>query len=269
MPISDKLRHKLHTIVYEADTPAGKLFDVALLALIIVSVVALILESVESVRLAYGLELYIIEWIVTIFFSIEYVLRLLSVKRPAKYALSFYGMVDLAATVPSYLDLFLPGFHFLLALRAIRLLRVFRILKLMHFVGASNLLLVALRRSRIKIVVFLFTVLVLCVILGTVMYMVEGPENGFTNIPVSIYWTIVTLTTVGFGDITPVTPLGQLISSVIMILGYGIIAVPTGIVTSELTTKNRARTNTQACPDCGEQNHRDNANFCFHCGAKL
>lgn len=269
MFISERLRHKLHTIIYEADTPAGKLFDVVLLFLILISVAALILESVPSIGLAYGTELYVIEWIITIFFSLEYIGRLLSVKRPLKYALSFYGMVDLLATIPKYIDLLFPGFHFLLAVRAIRLLRVFRILKLMHFVGASNLLLVALRRSRIKILVFLFTVLVLCVILGTVMYMVEGPEHGFSNIPVSIYWTIVTLTTVGFGDITPVTPLGQFISSIIMILGYGIIAVPTGIVTSELTTKNRARTNTQACPDCGEQNHRDNANFCFHCGAKL
>lgn len=271
MFISEKLRRKVHTIIYEADTPAGKLFDVVLLILIVISVIALILESVASIEKKYGYALYVIEWIITIFFSLEYIGRLLSVKRPMKYAMSFYGVVDLLATIPNYIDLLFPGFHFLLAVRAIRLLRVFRILKLMHFVGASNLLVVALRRSRVKIMVFLFTVLVLCVILGTIMFMVEGPENGFSNIPVSIYWTIVTLTTVGFGDITPVTPLGQFISSVIMILGYGIIAVPTGIVTSELHTRphNRAKNNTQACHDCGQQNHRDSANFCFHCGAKL
>jgi voltage-gated potassium channel len=267
--IPEKFRARLHTIIQEADTPSGKAFDLTLLALIVISIVAVMLESVISIRLQYGEILTVVEWIITIFFTMEYIGRLLSVRKPLLYALSFYGIIDLLATLPSYVDLLFPGWHFLVALRAIRLLRVFRILKLAHFVGAGNLLMVALRKSRAKIAVFVFTVIVLCIILGTVMYMVEGPENGFTNIPVSIYWTIVTLTTVGFGDITPLTPLGQLISSIVMILGYGIIAVPTGIVTSEIISKKKPDSNTQACPDCGTNNHTDDANFCYHCGANL
>jgi voltage-gated potassium channel len=267
--IPEKFRARLHTIIQEADTPSGKAFDLILLALIVISIVSVMLESVISIRLLYGEILTVVEWIITIFFTMEYIGRLLSVRKPLLYALSFYGIIDLLATLPSYVDLLFPGWHFLVALRAIRLLRVFRILKLAHFVGAGNLLMVALRKSRAKIAVFVFTVIVLCIILGTVMYMVEGPENGFTNIPVSIYWTIVTLTTVGFGDITPLTPLGQLISSIVMILGYGIIAVPTGIVTSEIISKKKPDSNTQACPDCGTNNHTDDANFCYHCGANL
>ncbi len=267
--ISNKLRIKLHTIIYEADTPAGKLFDIILLALILISVIALMLESVTWIHIAYGPELRIIEWIITIFFTLEYIGRVLAVRRSFKYVFSFYGLVDLLATLPSYIDLLYPGAHFLLALRAIRLLRVFRILKLVHFVSASNFLIVALRKSRVKITVFLFTVVVLCVIMGTVMYMVEGPQNGFTSIPVSIYWTVVTLTTVGFGDITPQTPLGQFISSIIMIMGYGIIAVPTGIVTSEIAYSRHASNNTQRCPDCGADHHKDDALYCYNCGTLL
>lgn len=268
--VPEKVRSKLHEIIYEADTPAGKLFDIVLLLLIIISIAALMLESVSGIRTKYGNELEMIEWVITIFFSVEYIGRILTVRKPLKYVLSFYGIIDLLATLPTYIDLFFPGWHFLLALRAIRLLRVFRVLKLIHFVGASNLLVVALRKSRIKIAVFLFTVVILCVIFGTMMYMIEGPENGFTNIPVSIYWTIVTLTTVGFGDITPQTPLGQFLSMVIMVLGYGIIAVPTGIVTSEIAFNEKMpHSNTQTCPDCSAENHRDNAEFCYRCGAKL
>ncbi|CAM3440098.1 Ion transporter [Flavobacterium longum] len=267
--IPEKLRHRLHTIIHEADTPSGKAFDLILLALIVISIIAVMLESVVSIRLEYGNILSVVEWIITIFFTLEYIGRLLSVRSPLKYACSFYGIIDLLATLPGYIDLFFPGWHFLLALRAIRLLRIFRILKLVHFVGAGNLLIVSLRKSRAKILVFVFTVLVLCIILGTIMYMVEGPESGFTNIPVSIYWTIVTLTTVGFGDITPVTPLGQFISSIIMIMGYGIIAVPTGIVTSEFIARKSPDTNTQSCPDCSTNDHKDGANFCYHCGKNL
>ncbi|HEX8563449.1 MAG TPA: ion transporter [Flavobacterium sp.] len=267
--LSEKVRSKLHTIVYEADTPAGKLFDLILVALIVISIVTLMLESVVSVNNRYGRELEIIEWVITIFFSLEYLARLLSVRQPLRYALSFYGIIDLLATLPSYIDLFFPGLHFLLALRAIRLLRIFRILKLAHFVGASNQLSAALMRSRNKIAVFLFTVIVLCIIFGTIMYMVEGEESGFSNIPVSIYWTIVTLTTVGFGDITPQTPFGQFLSMVIMILGYGIIAVPTGLVTAEIMSKPSVHTNTQSCPNCSAENHSDNANFCYNCGENL
>ena len=267
--IPEKLRARLHSIIHEADTPAGKIFDLTLLALILISIAAVMLESVSGIKEIYGFELALVEWIITVFFTFEYIGRLLTVRKPMKYALSFYGIIDLLATLPSYIDLLFPGWHFLVALRAIRLLRVFRILKLMHFVGASNLLVVALRKSRTKIAVFLFTVVVLCVMLGTIMYMVEGPESGFSNIPISIYWTIVTLTTVGFGDITPATPLGQFISSVIMILGYGIIAVPTGIVTSEIVSRQKPNRNTQACHDCGTNDHKDGANFCYHCGAHL
>ncbi len=270
MIIPEKLRARLHTVIHEADTPAGKAFDLILLAAIIFSIALVMLESVASINNAYGYELYMMEWVITIAFTLEYIGRVLTVRRPLKYMLSFYGIVDLLATLPSYIDLLFPGLHFLIALRAIRLLRVFRILKLVHFVGASNLLVVALRKSRVKIMVFLFTVFVLCIIMGTIMYLVEGPENGYANIPVSIYWTIVTLTTVGFGDITPHTPWGQVIASCIMIVGYGIIAVPTGIVTSEfLAQEHNAKNNTQACPDCGVNNHKDDANFCFHCGAAL
>ncbi len=270
MIVPKNFRIKLHTIIYEADTPAGKLFDVILLLLIVISIIALMLESVAKFSINYGIELYIIEWIITIFFTLEYIGRILSVRRPFKYIFSFYGVIDLLATLPTYIALLYPGIHFLLALRAIRLLRVFRILKLVRFVGASNMLLVALRKSRIKIAVFLFTVIILCVIMGTIMYMVEGPDNGFSSIPISVYWTVVTLTTVGFGDITPQTPLGQFISMVIMVMGYGIIAVPTGIVTSEIAFGNHAViNNTQRCHNCNADHHKDNAKYCYNCGSHL
>jgi voltage-gated potassium channel len=265
--INKDFRTRLHEIIYEADTPAGKLFDLSLLVVILISIVALMLESVESIRIRYGFELGVLEWVITIFFTVEYIARLIAVRTPSKFIFSFTGISDLLATLPGYVDLLFPGLHFLIALRAIRLLRIFRILKLVHFVGASDMLVLALKKSRIKIAVFLFTVIVICIILGTVMYMVEGPENGFTNIPVSIYWTIVTLTTVGFGDITPQTPFGQLISMAIMILGYGIIAVPTGIVTSEIVSNKRV--NTQSCPNCSADHHSDHARYCYNCGYKL
>lgn len=267
---TERIRKKLHEIIYEADTPIGKLFDVLLLFLIIVSIVAVMLESVASIKYVYGKELGIIEWIITIFFTLEYIGRIIAVKRPLKYIFSFYGIIDLLATLPGYIDLLFPGLHFLLSIRAVRLLRVFRILKLGHFVGASNQLVVALKKSRLKIAVFLFSVIVLCIILGTIMYMIEGPESGFTSIPISIYWTIVTLTTVGFGDITPATPFGQFVSMIIMILGYGIIAVPTGLVTAEFMTRdNKIQVNTQVCPNCSADNHRDDAKYCYHCGHSL
>ncbi len=265
---NNQLRRHLHTVIYEADTPAGRFFDIALLLIIVISIAAVMLESIVGVQLRYGKELAIIEWIITIFFTLEYIGRLIAVKRPLLYALSLYGIIDLIALLPGYIDLIFPGLHFLVAFRAFRLLRVFRILKLVHFVGAGNQLMIALKRGRTKIAVFLFGVVVMCVILGTVMYLVEGPENGFTSIPTSVYWTIVTLTTVGFGDITPATPLGQFISSIIMILGYGIIAVPTGLVTAQIISGN-ADTNTQSCPDCGAEKHKDSAKFCYLCGAEL
>lgn len=264
-----QLRHKVHEVIYEADTPAGRLFDLILLLLIVLSIAAVMLESVASVQGKYGRELYIIEWIITGFFTLEYLGRLFAVRKPLAFALSFYGIVDLLAVLPGYLDLLFPGWHFLLALRAVRLLRIFRILKLVHYTGAGNDLLAALKKSRSKIAVFLFAVVVICIILGTVMYMIEGPNAGFTSIPVSVYWTIVTLTTVGFGDITPVTPLGQFISVVIMILGYGIIAVPTGLVTAQFMKSQPVSNNTQNCPNCSVYGHRDDARFCYNCGEKL
>lgn len=263
------LRAKLHTVIYEADTPAGKFFDIMLLCLILISVVAVMLESVASIRIKYGHELYIIEWVITIFFTLEYIGRLIALRQPLKYVFSFYGVVDFLATIPMYVGLIFPGSRVFLSIRAIRLLRIFRILKLVHFVGAANQLVEALKKSRVKIAVFLFSVLVSCIILGTLMYMIEGPESGFTSIPVSVYWTIVTLTTVGFGDITPATPFGQFVSVIIMILGYGIIAVPTGLVTAQFMKEGKVDTNTQVCPNCGAYNHRDDANYCYNCGEHL
>lgn len=272
MEISKKenIRKKLHEIIYEADTPFGKLFDLFLLVLIVISIGAVMLESMAGVYNKYGKELEIIEWVITIFFTIEYIARIIAVKRPLKYIFSTYGLIDLLATLPAYIDLLFPGLHFLLSIRAIRLLRVFRILKLGHFVGASNQLVIALKKSKLKIAVFLFNVIVLCIILGTIMFMIEGPENGFSSIPMGIYWTIVTLTTVGFGDITPQTPFGQFVSIIIMILGYGIIAVPTGLVTAEFMSRDKTiHDNTQVCPNCSADHHRNDAGFCYNCGHPL
>jgi voltage-gated potassium channel len=269
---------KLHDIIYEADTPAGKLFDIVLLFVIIASIILVMLESVKSINETYHDLLNILEWIITILFTVEYVARIITVKQPIKYVTSFYGIIDLLSTIPKYISLIFAGTHALVALRALRLLRVFRILKLARYLGASNSLVKALKASRAKIAVFLFAVVIVSIILGTIMYMVEGEENGFTNIPKSVYWCIVTLTTVGFGDIAPSTPLGQFIASLVMILGYGIIAVPTGIVSAEYTsqkkqgelpTDNNNATNTQSCSNCLAENHKDNAEFCYKCGYKL
>ena len=263
-------KHRLHEVIYEADTKEGKLFDVILLIAIIASIILVMLESIESFDAKYHNLLNISEWIITVLFSIEYILRIITIKKPLKYVFSFYGIIDFLSTIPKYLSFILVGSHHLAALRALRLLRVFRILKLGRYVGASNRLLLALKASRAKIAVFLFFVVIVCIILGTIMYMIEGEENGFTNIPKSIYWAIVTLTTVGYGDIAPQTPLGQLIASIIMILGYSIIAIPTGIVSAEITkTDHKLDTNTQACPNCLKENHKENAEFCYNCGSKL
>ena len=261
-------KEKLHEVIYEADTKAGKLFDVILLIAILASIVLVMLESVVSFDEKYHTFLDISEWIITILFSIEYILRVISIRKPFKYIFSFYGVIDLLSTLPKYLSLIFVGSHHFAALRALRLLRVFRILKLARYIGASNTLMKALKASKAKIAVFIFFIIIICIILGTIMYMIEGAENGFTSIPRSVYWAIVTLTTVGFGDIAPQTPIGQLIASVIMILGYGIIAIPTGIVSSEMT-KTSIDVNTQTCPNCSAEKHRDNADFCYNCGSKL
>jgi voltage-gated potassium channel len=265
-------RSKLHEIIYEADTKEGKLFDVILLIVILASIVLVMLESVEKIDEKYHGFLDIAEWVITILFSLEYVARIISVKKPANYIFSFYGIIDLLSTIPKYLSLFLVGSHHLVALRALRLMRVFRILKLTRYIGESTNFVVAIKKSRAKIAVFLSFVLILCIILGTVMYLVESNrDSGFTSIPRSVYWAIVTLTTVGYGDIAPITPVGQFIAAIIMILGYGIIAIPTGIVSAEMSKMGHEEIsiNTQACPNCSSENHRDDAKFCRKCGYKL
>ena len=274
---SNNLKNKLHTIIYEADTPMGKLFDVVLLILILVSVILVMLESVASIDTHYHDFLYFGEWVITIFFTIEYILRIITVKKASNYIFSFYGIIDFLSTIPLYLSFILAGSNALLAVRALRLLRVFRILKITRYMGEANKLNKALRDSKPKIFVFLFAVLILSIIAGTIMYLVEGEQSGFVSIPISVYWCIVTLTTVGFGDIAPVTPLGQFIAAIIMIMGYGIIAVPTGIVSAEYASKKThtvddpeyIHVNTQSCQNCNENNHHDNAEFCHKCGSTM
>ena len=264
------LKQRIHEIIYEADTPAGKFFDILLLIIILFSVFLVMLESIESIRSQHAAILDQFEWGITILFTIEYIARLLVVKKPWKYATSFFGVIDLLSLIPKYISFFFVASSSLVALRALRLLRVFRILKLSRYIGESNFLIASLWASRVKIGVFLFAVVILCIIFGTIMYLIEGESNGFTSIPKGIYWSIVTLTTVGYGDIAPVTPLGRFIAAIIMIMGYGIIAVPTGIVSSEMTNQQRnPDTNTQACPNCMTDTHLDNAIYCHKCGNKL
>jgi voltage-gated potassium channel len=264
-------RGRLHEVIFEADTAAGKAFDVVLLLCIVVSIVAVCLESVAPIRAKHGDDLRVLEWSLTILFTVEYALRLVSVGRPSKYAFSLFGVVDLLAIMPSYLSLVFAGTHSLLVIRSLRLLRVFRVLKLARFLGEARQLRAALGASARKIAVFLFTVLTAVTIVGAVMYLVEGEESGFTSIPQSMYWAIVTMTTVGYGDIAPHTPLGKLLASFVMILGYGILAVPTGIVTVELATATRREgaVSTQACPQCSSEGHTSGARFCCDCGARM
>ncbi len=262
-------RHRLHTLIFEADTPGGKAFDLILLVAIGVSVLAVMLESMQGVQARYGMVLRGLEWGLTALFSVEYVLRLMAVKRPLKYALSFFGVVDLLALLPTYLSLVFVGAQSLVVVRALRLLRVFRVLKLTQFVGEARMLRAAMQASARKITVFIGTVLTVVLIAGTMMYLVEGSESGFTSIPRSVYWAIVTMTTVGYGDISPQTPLGQLLASMLMILGYGVIAVPTGIVTVQLAEAQRLASNTQCCPACGASGHANDAVHCKYCGEKL
>lgn len=263
-----KWRFRLHEIIFEADTTPGKAFDVVLLLAIVLSVLAVLLESVVSIRARHGPILRAAEWMFTILFTIEYILRLLSVGKPIRYALSFFGLVDLLAVLPTYLSLLAPGTHSLMVIRALRLLRIFRVLKLAQFVGEAYFIWRAVRASGRKIAVFLSAVLTSVLILGTMMYLIEGEANGFRSIPEAVYWSIVTMTTVGYGDITPQTVLGRVVASVIMILGYGIIAVPTGIVTAEITGLGR-RVSTQACPECSREGHDPDARHCKFCGADL
>ena len=265
-----KWKSKLYKIIYESDTVAGKSFDIALIMAILFSIILVMLESVESFDAKYHNFLNISEWVITILFTLEYIARLVVINKPSKYIFSFYGIIDFLATIPKYLSVIFVGTQALIVLRALRLLRIFRILKLTRYLGASLNLTTALKASKTKILIFLFSVIVLTIILGTIMYLIEGPENGFTSIPISMYWAIVTLTTVGYGDLSPSTPFGQFIASFVMILGYGIIAVPTGIVTSEMSKQDaKIHTNTQSCPNCLEDTHLDDAEFCHKCGQKL
>lgn len=272
-------RHKLHEVIYEADTPMGKWFDLILIFIILVSVILVMLESVTEFDEKYHGALLTMEWVITIFFTIEYIARIVSIRKPSSYIFSFYGIIDFLSTIPLYLSYLVAGSQVLLAVRAFRLLRIFRILKLVQYIGEASQLRTALRASRTKIAVFIYVVMILSIIMGTLMYLIESPEAGFTSIPRSIYWTIVTLTTVGYGDIAPQTTIGQFMATVIMILGYGIIAVPTGIVTVEFAKHNgkgkdedqnhMVHINTLSCSSCGVEGHRDDASHCFKCGELL
>lgn len=262
------LKEELYDIIFEADTPKGKTFDIVLIFLIVVSIFIVMLDSIPSIRDQYHLYLKIAEWVITIAFTIEYALRIWILPRPVKYIFSLYGVIDLLAILPTYISVVVTGGQSLMVIRALRLLRVFRILKLNRYTRAGRFLVLAMHRSREKIFIFLFFVITMVVIFGTIMYLVEGEENGFTSIPTSIYWAIVTLTTVGYGDISPATGLGQMLASIIMILGYAIIAVPTGIVTSEMMV-TRHRTNSQVCSHCMFDQHDDDARYCKKCGTPL
>ncbi len=264
-----KWQFVLHEIIFEADTPKGKLFDVLLIFCILFSVVIVMLDSVTTIRTQYGTSLYVIEWIVTILFTIEYMLRIICVGRPIRYITSYFGVVDLLAILPTYLSLVLPGSHYLMVIRILRVFRIFRVLKLAKYLGETSMLVTALKASSRKISIFLFFVLTLVVIIGSLMYMIEGHKNGFTSIPRGVYWAIVTLTTVGYGDISPNTAIGQALAAVVMILGYGIIAVPTGIVTFEMAGAFEREITTTSCPECASEGHDKDAEYCKYCGAKI
>ncbi len=262
-------RLRIHEIIFEADTPIGKFFDVILILAIILSIIAVMFDSVAEVRNRHGLALYIIEWGFTLLFTIEYALRIVSLGQPWKYVRSFYGLVDLIAILPTYLSLLIPGSQYLMVIRVLRLLRVFRILKLAQYINEAEYLLKAMRASMRKISVFLFAILTLVLIFGSLLYIMEGDDGGFTSIGISCYWAITTLTTVGYGDISPQSPLGRAVASVIMVMGYGVIAVPTGIVTAELVAPITGKVSTQACPDCGAEKHSYDAIHCKYCGVEL
>jgi voltage-gated potassium channel len=263
-------RLRLYTIIFEADTQAGQRFDVALIWCIIASLAVVVADSMASIHLRHGVVLVALEWLFTLLFSVEYLARLLCVRHPWRYALSFYGVVDLLAIAPTYLAVLFPELHSLIDVRVLRLLRVFRVLKLTAYLAEFRALGSALTASRRKILVFLSFVLMVVLVLGTLMYVVEGPEHGFTSIPIAVYWAITTMTTVGFGDITPQTDLGRFIASLVMLLGWGTLAVPTGIVSAEFTAQRIARDETtRTCRECLSEGHLPSARFCRDCGARL
>lgn len=268
--VNNTWRSRLQEVIFESNTSAGKIFDIGLLIFIIASICVVMLDSVAALHDRYWRIFFVLEWFFTIVFTIEYILRIIAVRRPLLYMVSFLGLVDLLAIIPMYLSLFLAGAQSLLVLRALRLLRIFRIFKLTHFLSEMSFLGAALRSSAKKISIFMLVVIAVVVILGSVMYLAEPAENGFTSIPESIYWAIVTITTVGYGDIAPATPTGKFIASVIMLIGYGIIAVPTGIITTEIALMSRTKPKGhEACPACGREGHDLDAVFCKFCGEKL
>ena len=265
-------RLRLYTIIFEADTRAGRLFDQGLIAVILVSVVAVIADSVQGAGDGYRTGFVVLEWVLTVLFTLEYLARLACVRHPWRYALSFFGIIDLLALLPTYIALLVPEVHALMDVRVLRLLRVFRVFKLTAYVSEYQSLARALVASRRKILVFLSAVLMIVLVMGTLMYVVEGPDNGFSSIPTSVYWAITTMTTVGFGDIAPRTDLGRMIASMMMLLGWGTLAVPTGIVTAEMSAARFAApttTTTRTCHECLTEGHAPDATFCMHCGARL
>ena len=263
------LQKRLYTIIFEADTPAGKRFDVILIGLIVLSLIAVVLDSVASISVRFHVALSISEWVFTILFSIEYLLRLYCAPRPLAYARSFFGVVDLLAILPTYLAFFMPEIHSLVDIRILRLMRIFRVLKLTHYVHEYAMLRDALRASQRKIMVFLATISMAVLVIGTAMYVIEGPENGFTSIPIAVYWAITTMTTVGFGDITPQTDLGRFLASFMMLMGWGVLAVPTGIVTAEMVQSPRSAVTTRTCPACMREGLASKDRFCRDCGEAL
>lgn len=262
------MKARLHEIIFEAETRSGKIFDVMLIICILLSVMVVMMESVRSLRTEYGDLFFILEWGFTLLFTIEYGLRIYCIGRPTKYIFGFFGIIDLVSILPSYIDLLVPGTHFLIVFRIMRVIRIFRVLKLVQYLGELQILISAFRSARRKATVFLVILLTLVTALGAVMYLVEGEENGFTSIPRSIYWAIVTLTTVGYGDLSPTTDLGQTLAAISMIVGYAIIAVPAGIATVEITNAVK-KANTQSCPECSEEGHDNDAVYCKYCGEKL
>ena len=262
-------RLKLHEVIFEADTTAGRTFDILLILAIILSVAAVMFDSVAGIRAQHGRTLYFIEWFFTLLFTAEYAARILALGNPLRYVRSFYGIVDLVSILPTYLSLLLPGSQYLMVIRVLRLLRIFRILKLAQYLNEAEFLLKAMRASFRKIMVFLFVILTLVLIFGSLIYLIEGDESGFTSIGIACYWAVTTLTTVGYGDLSPQSPLGRFVASIIMIMGYGVIAVPTGIVTAELVAPITGKVSTQACPDCGAEKHSYDARYCKYCSAEL
>jgi voltage-gated potassium channel len=268
----DIFRQKIQIIIYGSNTFSGRLFDLVLLGLILLSVLLVMMDTVEGINQKYHSQLLICEWIITIFFTIEFILRIVSIQKPLKYVFSFYGIIDLMAILPMFLSIFFPATNVLTIVRVLRFFRLFKILHIPQISHQSMQLREAMEASKEKILVFIYFVVISAVIIGSLMYVVEGKESGFTSIPMGIYWSIVTLTTVGYGDISPVTPLGQFLASLVMIMGYGIIAVPTGIVTAEFaksSLKSNSVSTKKTCRKCNSQVHFDNAKYCYECGNEL